>query len=359
MAVLNNIPQTVQLFLSRGEDANALDGKGRTLLTLAASRGHAEICRLLVEAGANPHIKDNEGKDALSTALGNGYAEVAALLRGYFAVSEIHSTSSEDFTSWLDSEDGFDLSNWEEYEETPPPPVDEACLVATAALQRAISAHIPIDTDEDWSDIEIDLPEIQRWRLRKRNWAEESQATVYELLAHGIRCGKVQSWRLEEATLGGDEVTNEEFKANLAIAFGQLGILIDDEPSDWWSPVRYEESDEDIESTIDDALDFLDTLSSSDNGLYRYIRDLKRSGLAELLTQRDEIELGQAMETGREQAVTVIARSPLAIAEIIWVSKAIECGEERVEFLLEKDVRIPTTVEGFESGEDGEQPEIE
>jgi RNA polymerase primary sigma factor len=360
MAVLNNIPQTVQFFLSRGEDANALDGKGRTLLMLASSRGHAEICRLLIEAGADPCLNDNEGKDALAIALGKGYAGVAALLRGYLAPLEIHSTSIEDSPSGVDSEDGFDLSSWEEYEETPPPPVDEACLVATAVLQHAISAHTPIDTDEDWSDIEIDLPEIQRWRLRKRKWAEERQAIVYELLSHGLRCGNVPLWRLEEATLGGDEIPDEEFKSNLILALGQVGILIDDEPSDWWYPVFHDETDEEIESAIDDVLAFLDTLPSSGDDLYpRYERDIKRSAFGELLTHREEIELGQAMETGREAALTVIAKSALAIAEIIRVSKAIECREERQEFLLEKDVRIPATVEGLENGEDDERCDFE
>jgi RNA polymerase sigma factor (sigma-70 family) len=77
------------------------------------------------------------------------------------------------------------------------------------------------------------------------------------------------------------------------------------------------------------------------------------------ITHREEIELGQAMEASREAAVAVIAKSALAIAEIIRVSKAIECGEERSEFLLEKDVRVPTTVEELENdGNDG-QPEID
>jgi RNA polymerase primary sigma factor len=120
MAVLNNIPQSVLHFLRRGEDANALDDKGRTLLMLAASRGHAEICRLLLEAGADPLIHDHEGIDALTLALGKGYAEVAALLRGYLAPLDIHATSIEESLSWIDSEDVFDLSSWEEYEASLP-----------------------------------------------------------------------------------------------------------------------------------------------------------------------------------------------------------------------------------------------
>jgi RNA polymerase primary sigma factor len=63
MAVLAGIKASVQLHV------------------LAASRGHAEICRLLLEAGADPAHVDVEGNDALMAATAKGHQAVAEIIR--------------------------------------------------------------------------------------------------------------------------------------------------------------------------------------------------------------------------------------------------------------------------------------
>lgn len=81
MAVLAGIKASVQLHVRLGGDVNACDDKGRTPLILAASRGHAEICRLLLEAGADPAHVDVEGNDALMAAMDKGHQAVAEIIR--------------------------------------------------------------------------------------------------------------------------------------------------------------------------------------------------------------------------------------------------------------------------------------
>jgi len=362
MAVLNNVYEVVHFYASRGDNINATDKNGRTALMLAAAQEHGAICQLLLEFGADPWARDPQGKHALDIAKDTACAEIITLLEKHTSLGRENPTPLEDepllkIDDLPMEDDGFHVFDWEEYRDTPPPPLDESCLTATAILQQGISAHTPIDTDEDWSDIAIDLPEIRRERQRKRHEAEDSQAEIYGILSHGMCHGHVPLWRLEEATLGRDEAHDEAFKANLALALGQLGILIDEEPEDWRPAVSEDETDEETESAIHEALDFLDMLSAYDNGLYRYIRDMKRSGFGKLLSPMEEIELGHAMEAGREAALAAVADSALAIAEILRVGKAIEDREERPEFMLEKDVPVPATVEELENGEDGGQPD--
>lgn len=53
---------------------------GRTALMIAATEGHLEIVRLLVEAGSDLNSSDAEGSTALSLARSYGHLDVAALL---------------------------------------------------------------------------------------------------------------------------------------------------------------------------------------------------------------------------------------------------------------------------------------
>lgn len=164
MAVLAGVQTAVRLHIHRGDDVNATDDKGRSPLVLAASRGHTEICRLLLEAGADPGVRDNDGNDALSLAEGAGRIELALLLGQYLSVLPETQTgqtptfgpaSVEGDNGTAPDEEPIDLSVWEAEEESEPPPSDEKCLAMASALQRDISTHIPIDTDEDWSDVEM------------------------------------------------------------------------------------------------------------------------------------------------------------------------------------------------------------
>ena len=77
MAVIGGVEAAVSLHIARGDDLNARDDRGMTLLMLAAVKNRARICRLLLDAGADPWATDTEGNDARGIALCAGAREAS------------------------------------------------------------------------------------------------------------------------------------------------------------------------------------------------------------------------------------------------------------------------------------------
>ena len=62
----------VQVLLKYGASVNRVDRRGRSALHLAASRGHAEACGVLIDAGGRMFAGDHQGNTPLHlAALGN------------------------------------------------------------------------------------------------------------------------------------------------------------------------------------------------------------------------------------------------------------------------------------------------
>ena len=315
MAVLAGAMESVRLHLRSGGGVDAVDEKGRSPLILAASRGRVEICRFLLEEGADPAVKDCQGNDALTMALSRGDAEIAALLAnsrvsaeqpssgeaasesredtgtpaeavvppsgtvnappptaevldGADAESLADGEALTDARLQLDAEDAINPSAWQEELEGPPPLDDPSCASGAAVFQKLLSLHVPVDTDESWDDVEIDLPDPQDLVRRRTSLTPEQHQSIRVLLLTALRDGRVQAGRIAralQAADGPDDAEDDDSEANLRVVLGDLGVVIDDSP---FAPDRFLNADEDTDGKFgddaNDALAFLRNLQSND-----------------------------------------------------------------------------------------------
>src|SRR4030095_3855246 len=69
IAVLNGMTDVVALFLAKGFPFDAIGSYGYTPLECAASQGHVEIVKLLVQAGADVQSLNYRGERLLTFAI--------------------------------------------------------------------------------------------------------------------------------------------------------------------------------------------------------------------------------------------------------------------------------------------------
>ena len=348
MAATSGSQAAVRLYVRRGEDINATDSKGRSALMLAASSGHIEICKILLDGGANPFLLANDGRDVMALAIATSHFEIVTLLQEYrHAGSQViaptlqeNSPQNErqifvDMGDPISHVDQFDLAAWEEDKDSPPPGSDNECLRFSFELQRNISAHIPIDTDEDWLDVDIYLPDIHKGRRRKAALTDDERETARQLFNEGLQSGYVQSWWLTEATLGIDGELDWVLRSHFSVVLGDLGIIIEEENYWEWQVLgEHEACDDEFDRIIDEAIDFFSALTDQrDDPLEHYYKDVARN---EMAAHDEEIEIGKIMEKGLEDAITIIASCPSAIAEILRVADEIRRGTIRPQSMVEK-----------------------
>ena len=107
-AAREGVSDVVQLFLERGENADATYFSGDSpfwyqdlpdvcsALAVAAMRGHRECVEVLIKAGADTSRRDSNGATALQVAEENGHGDIAAMLRSAGSSSPSPSSSSAD-----------------------------------------------------------------------------------------------------------------------------------------------------------------------------------------------------------------------------------------------------------------------
>lgn len=389
MAVLAGVKATVEFHIRRGEDVNAGDEKGRSPLLLAASKGHVEICRLLLAAGADPALRDREGNDAFSIASAKGQAAVAELLGRLSAPTEtpgprsgglITQTRFVDLSyvsapldevstqpalvgpKLQDSSDAAAWGTWEEESEVLTPPSDTSCVVAACSLQYKLSQHMPENTDENWDDIDLSLPEVYASRGRWARHEEDPEWALKTLIVSAILDGRVAEWCIGDVAPRSEEdeaLPDAEFIANLKLMLGDLGVIVDDSPPEPDIPARakYVDEDEDrYHTVVSEALGFLHRLNSNDTEpLSLYVRGLPKG----LLTREDEVGLGRDMAEGMQEAWVAVASSPAAVAELGVVLDGLALGESALEEIIETDAIDESSPDGHVEGEDDRNPDGE
>lgn len=365
MAVLAGVESAVQLHLNRGDDLNARDSNGMTLLMLAAAKNKSTICQMLLNAGADITLLDPIGRDAHTIAVSAGAHEAANLLRiptsGTDSSKQLHSTKSPviqlgddkdnelfreskavsgetsaeiDATDLnvfcmfeiVDEIDDFDIDalKWES-EEVPQPPETDSFLVSeVSAVQAAISAHIPFDSSSDWDDVDIFLPDQATPSLRSDD--AEARKNLRLLLLRAYREGSVPSLAVESLAMYEAGALNLEFEAIVTKVVNDLGAEIDERfeyvtaNEDFTVFVSSQETEEE-EELVDSGLYNIDCVMSRRFEPTRiYLSNIQK---IKLLTGEDEIVLAQRMELERSRALDALACWPKGIAKVLAAGRSV------------------------------------
>lgn len=353
LAVLSGAQLAVRIHVQRGGHINATDGEGRSPLMLAALRGHLEICQFLLEAGADPTLVDRDGKDALTLALGNGRDTTAAVIREYLPTSDWHAepvdlpptTLAEEIPEVgpeSAKEEYLDVSKWEEDIESPAPAPDVSCLYEAEVVQLKLTQHIPIDTAEDWSDVDITFPDLTPRRFWE-DLEDYARSRIRRLFLNGLRDGRVLQRQLGAFAPGNDLERDNDFIARMLITLGDLGVQVDEglvpaEASCASAPSDddYAENEADSDRLLaDDAITFLEDLNSAVGDPFNaYLKDIGRN---QLLSRDEEMALSKDMEDGLAEALSAISECEPAIAEILRGAEAICRGEMPLGIMVDPD----------------------
>ncbi len=341
IAILAGASELVQFHLRRGDDANCLDKDGVSPLMYAATRGDAQICQILLEAGADPLLKNRQGQDALALARSAGHRAVETMLLEAVSksvgcvVSDEPDYQRESFVE--EEEDEFDISDWIAETEAPPPEGDPDCLKNARALNQLLASHVPIETDADWSDVEIELPDLPA-RQRGRPFIHDAcLEQIRNLFIEGIRAGRVSRSDLGHV-LQDDEPDLDGWESLLDRVLGDLGIQIDDWMNEGQPSMGVDLDPEQAhpeELIADEALRFLD--EARDGRMEPancYQRDVNAFGL---LTPQGEIQVAQRIEEGMNRALAALGCCPWTVGELLRRYDAIRDGS----------VRLPDLISGF------------
>ena len=122
-----------------------------------------------------------------------------------------------------------------------------------SVIHRDISAHTPIDNDEDWSDVDIDLPDSQR--NHRRVWNDEIRNEVLRLFLVALQKSHASHRYIEDVALDNKGDSDLEFEGRLVSILEDLGVIVDD--VEWLQPDVPTALDEHMEDTANEALSFL------------------------------------------------------------------------------------------------------
>lgn len=214
----------------------------------------------------------------------------------------------------LDS--GFE-SDWIDELEAVAPKGDETVAEGVSALQEVIGRHKAIDTDVEWDDIDLFLPE------RALPLVRDDGDGIRGFLFRALREGVVSDVALAEVCRGPDTSRNEESERLLTFVLGDLGVLIDEWEGLDCQPYLSEATVEE-ELILAEALEFTEDLASGRNDpLKYYVKGLK----ADLLRADEEIALGREMEEAGAQALEALSCWSTGLAAVFEAADSVICGD--------------------------------
>lgn len=328
--------QLARMHISRGADVNRLRSGGQTLLMLAAKSGDLHMCDVLLEAGADPHMLDAAGCSAVDLALLAGHRDIVSLLRGHIDREESDcvvgagpcASRAEEIDGPINNIPNYqdsDPGNWEVEDDDLPPPRSDFWEREASGIQGEISEHVPLDADEDWLDVDIDLPDSLIEGRHATSFSQERRTALAAVIEQGLREGLVDESDVASACIDDDAWTaDEELRGMLLVVLGDIGVEIED-LSGHRGSLSDASVDPELDETLDEALSFLDLLHERRHEPIRqYGTEIRR---LPLLDREAEEAIGSEIERRVCSILDVICRSPHALRELIRTISLVECGE--------------------------------
>ena len=341
MAIRSGTLETVSGLLEACDNVDLSDDLGMTPLHVAASTGKADVCQLLLELGANPALVNKAGLTPLALAEKQAYTKVVAVLGPVTGQSKIAASGSTiglpagNSSTWADvspasavdpgvSLDDFnpelDLDGWEP-ENATDPPVDESDSIRAGMrnLQALIASHIPVDGDEDWSDINIEIPGLNVARSLQKLLESDFLIDVRDLICTCVLTGVLDVDFLrnkldmtpQTGQFGDDfeESYEERVLKNLILALKDIHVRDDVKINDYHVEDIIELTPSlDEHSYVDDTIEyFLGLLFSTGETPQAYLSAIRRIAL---LDADDERQLAERIARGG-------AEGELALCELV------------------------------------------
>lgn len=344
LAIRSGAGDAVALHIRRGEPVNGRDGAGLTALMLAAVHDRLDVCVRLLEAGADATLTTVDGVTAGDMAVELGHTTVADLLSSHICSQPAPVSSATTAPEALDPpifvpapsfvpdpstasvlidvlED--DLNGWVADEAVEKPRHDVECVAAAQEAQRAMSTHRRVSDEADWSDVDIDLPEVL---VQAPSISHGQLAAVEGLIASGLDCGFVNPialWSAADADYGHDIERAHEV---LLRTFDDIGVLM--EP---FAPNDADHGSVDADE-LNEVLAFVVTeLPAPPESAAAYAAQARK---VELIKREDEERLGRRMDS----ALGGLTRALASLPEAGWqLAFPVDAPEEVCDVSAEED----------------------
>lgn len=223
------------------------------------------------------------------------------------------------------------MNGWAADETVVAPRHDPECVVSARDAQRAMSMHRRVSDEMDWSDVELDLPEVH---VEATSVSDGEMAAVEELIANGLDAGFVSSaslWSALDADFGPRTDRAHEVLMRL---LDDLGILVE--------PCAQAVHARDLvdKDELDEVIDFLSVeLPEPAGSVATYDAQARK---VELIKREGEERIGRRMDS----ALGGLTRALVSLSDTGWqLAFPTDAPADAGELLVEEDEDSPASAD--------------
>ena len=344
-ALQNGNLALVAAYLADDGQVNARDQRGRTPLMLAASRGHAEICRLLLENGANISETNDTGHTALEIARNEGILEVVKVIESYL-VQSTQCVSLEALNEVVPGQ----IDEWQPENEVEAP-IENAQIRATIiASQEVVPTGRPVDRDADWADLISDLPDVIDLEIGRKVERNEIQTLLRILISEARESGAFRPSLVATVAVELDDTAGGDIFKNIVQMLNENGWISEENEDDWYGRGYsiYSETDSDDEYRA--CLEYLiDLLSPINDPFFHLQKEVQRSVL---LDREGEERIGRSISARLYDACIALAADDCVLSVLVSLRDKVEGST----YLVSRISRVAADSADYEdagSGHDG------